>query len=62
STTNATPDTPANDLYIGSRMDDFVNTNYWDGKLDDLRIYTRGLSHVEIYEIFRGNDDSPPWP
>ncbi len=51
STTTATTETPAGDLYIGSRIDAAVNTDYWDGKLDDLRIYNRGLSPVEIYEI-----------
>ncbi|HEB11387.1 MAG TPA: LamG domain-containing protein, partial [Spirochaetales bacterium] len=60
STTTATTDTPADDLYIGSRIVAAVNTDYWDGKLDDLRIYNRGLSPVEIYEIFNGTDVS--WP
>ena len=55
---NTATDIPADKLYIGSRIVASGNNNYWDGKLDDLRIYNRGLSHVEIYEIFYGTDSS----
>lgn len=51
--------TVVNDIEIGSRHDSA--TGFFDGKLDDVRIYNRVLSDTEINALFDGKC-TPPVP
>jgi len=46
--TNKTLDTNTEDLYIGRSQ----HGEYWDGKLDDVRIYNRVLDPAEIQALY----------
>jgi hypothetical protein len=46
--TNEEPITNTDDLYIGRSQ----YAEYWDGKLDDVRIYNRVLDHTEIQALY----------
>ena len=42
----------ANAIYIGRRHDSFYGSPYFDGKIDDVRIYNRALSASEVKQIY----------
>ena len=54
-----------NALFIGWNADDSGNgpraeyPGFWDGKLDEIAVFNRALSPIEIRKLFRGQfDDS----
>jgi hypothetical protein len=59
STQSGIPDKKSGPLTIGSA---FNLTNFFDGAIDDVRIYNRPLSASELQDVIAGNDsnDSPP--
>ena len=46
--TNEEPIANTDDLYIGRSQ----YGEYWDGKLDDIRIYNRVLDQTEIQALY----------
>lgn len=46
-----------NVVYIG-----YHNTDYYNGLIDDLRVYEREISPVEIYELYRGPNVDRSYP
>ena len=39
-------------LVIGAEIGSFSLIPFWDGKIDDVRIYNRGLSAGEVSELY----------
>src|SRR5206468_12057477 len=56
-TGNEAPMTASKPLWIGSIQSGGVNVNFWNGDLDDVRVYNRALSASEIAALVTG----VPW-
>ena len=48
---SGTPDTPANSFAIG-RLGAYTGGQYWDGSIDEVRIYNRALSATEARRLY----------
>jgi len=53
---NPTPATDNPNFYIGRWIGGGGTANYFDGKLDELRVYNRVLSGAEVIELYEGYD------
>ena len=53
--------TTAANLFIGDSCPTGVNTDYYSGGLDDLRIYNRALSSTEVASLASGTHTTATW-
>src|SRR6266536_5127219 len=64
-TGNETPMTASKPLWLGSIQSSGVPVNYWNGDLDDVRVYNRALSATEIASLANAvvwDIDGDGWP
>jgi hypothetical protein len=52
--TNKTPEVNARPVYLGFENGG-IGSDYFDGRLDEVRLYSRALSAAEIYSLFSGS-------
>lgn len=50
-TATVTADEPSVPIYLGGDPTNFVSTEYFNGSLDDVRLYTRALSASEVASL-----------
>ncbi|MBV1862703.1 MAG: LamG domain-containing protein [Nannocystaceae bacterium] len=55
-TVTVTPAFDESDVYIGADLDDQVLDNFFDGRIDDLRIYARALTADEVVIVMAGDN------